>query len=70
MFVKMLTHSHLRWYTYGVDTFAKGLKIWLMVLVCGGSWLEIQLLSKVFWVKHSVGMDSPLNKLSIESKIT
>jgi hypothetical protein len=24
----------------------------------------------VFWVKHSVGMDSPLNNLSIESKIT
>jgi hypothetical protein len=33
MFVKMLTHSHLRWYTYGVGTFAKG----LMVLVYGGS---------------------------------
>jgi hypothetical protein len=46
------------------------LKIWLMVLVCDGSWLAILLLSKLFWVKHSVGMDSPLNKLSIESKIT
>jgi hypothetical protein len=33
----------LWWYTYGVGTFAKGSKIWLMVLVCGGSWLAILL---------------------------
>jgi hypothetical protein len=43
MFVKMLTHSNLRGYTYRVATFAKGLKIWLMVLVDGGSWLAILL---------------------------
>jgi hypothetical protein len=28
---------------FGVGTFAKGLKIWLMDLVCGGSWLAILL---------------------------
>jgi hypothetical protein len=43
MFVKMLTHSRLRWCTYGVGTFAKGLRNWLMILVCGGSWLAILL---------------------------
>jgi hypothetical protein len=28
---------------FWVGTFAKGLKIWLMVLVYGGSWLEIMI---------------------------
>jgi hypothetical protein len=36
-FVKMLTHSHIRCYTCGVSTLAKGLKKWLMVVICGGS---------------------------------
>jgi hypothetical protein len=43
MFLKMVTHSHLRWYTCGVGTFGKGLKKWLMDMVCGGSWNEILL---------------------------
>jgi hypothetical protein len=66
MFVKMLTHSHIRWYTCGVGAFAKGLKKWLMAMVCVGSWIAILSL----WVKHSVGMCSHLNELSIKSKIT
>jgi hypothetical protein len=32
--------------------------------------VSISALIQSVWVKHSVGMDSPLNNLSIESKIT
>jgi sulfite exporter TauE/SafE len=42
----------------------------LMVMLHGASWIAILLWSNEFWVKHSVGMCSPLNKLFIESKIT
>jgi hypothetical protein len=48
----------------------KGVEELVLVFVCGGSWFAFLLLSKVFWVKHSVGMDTPLDELSIESKIT
>jgi hypothetical protein len=67
MFVRMLTHSHLRWYTCGVGTFAKGLQNWLINVVCGGSWIAILLDPKCFG-SRILGIDSPMNELSIESR--